>query len=81
MPPQIGPSTVLKVCGGCVGGEGGYNRAFSPLLALEIKINIIALLKNYLGFPGGTVIKNSPANAGDRGSIPGPGRSHMPRNN
>ena len=28
-------------------------------------------------FPGGTVIKNPPANAGDMGSIPGPGRSHM----
>ena len=33
------------------------------------------------GFPGGTVVKNPPANAGDTGSIPGPGRSHMPRNN
>ena len=28
-------------------------------------------------FPGGTVVKNLPANAGDTGSIPGPGRSHM----
>ena len=28
-----------------------------------------------LGFPGGSVVKNSPANAGDMGSIPGPGRS------
>ena len=26
-------------------------------------------------FPGGTVVKNPPANAGDTGSIPGPGRS------
>ena len=30
------------------------------------------------GFPGGAVVKNPPANAGDTGSIPGPGRSHMP---
>ena len=30
-------------------------------------------------FPGGAVVKNPPANAGDMGSIPGPGRSHMPR--
>ena len=29
--------------------------------------------------PGGAVVKNLPANAGDTGSIPGPGRSHMPR--
>ena len=33
------------------------------------------------GFPGGTVGKNPPANAGDTGSSPGPGRSHMPRSN
>ena len=29
------------------------------------------------GFPGGAVVKNPPANAGDTGSSPGPGRSHM----
>ena len=29
------------------------------------------------GFPGGAVVKNPPANAGDMGSSPGPGRSHM----
>ena len=34
-----------------------------------------------LGFPGGTVVKNLPANAGDTGSSPGPGRSHMLRSN
>ena len=28
-------------------------------------------------FPGGAVVKNLPANAGDMGSLPGPGRSHM----
>ena len=33
------------------------------------------------GFPGGAVVKNPPANAGDMGSSPGPGRSHMPRSN
>ena len=32
-------------------------------------------------FPGGTVVKNPPANAGDTGSSPGPGRSHMPWRN
>ena len=30
------------------------------------------------GFPGGSVVKNLPASAGDTGSIPDPGRSHMP---
>ena len=28
-------------------------------------------------FPGGVVVKNPPANAGDTGWSPGPGRSHM----
>ena len=35
----------------------------------------------YRGFPGGAVVKNPPANAGDTGSSSGPGRSHMPRSN
>ena len=30
------------------------------------------------GFPGGTVVKNPPANAGDTGSSPALERSHMP---
>ena len=29
----------------------------------------------YMGFPGGIVVKNLPANAGDMGSIPESGRS------
>ena len=33
------------------------------------------------GFPGGSVVKNPPANAGDMGSSPGPGGSHMPWSN
>ena len=39
------------------------------------------ILKLLLDFPGGPVVKNPPADAGDTGSIPGPGRSHMPWNN
>ena len=35
----------------------------------------------FLGFPGGSVVKNPPANAGDTGSSPGLGRSHMPQSN
>ena len=33
------------------------------------------------GFPGGAVVENLPANAGDTGSSPGLGRSHMPQSN
>ena len=45
------------------------------------------VLKNFVkmtqewGFPGGAVVENPPANAGDTGSSPGPGRSHMPQSN
>ena len=34
-----------------------------------------------MGFPGGAVVKNPPANAGDTGLSPGLGRSNIPRNN
>ena len=43
---------------------------------------ITALSKHAsVDFPGGTVVKNPPASAGDMGSSPGPGRSHMPQSN
>ena len=34
-------------------------------------------VKEMKGFPGGPVVKNLPARAGDMGSIPDPGRSHL----
>ena len=34
-----------------------------------------------MDFPGGAVVKNPPANAGDTGLSPGLGRSHMPWSN
>ena len=37
--------------------------------------------KNVKDFPGGAVVKNPPANAGDTGLIPGLGRPHMPQSN
>ena len=43
---------------------------------------IIYLNRRYnRGFPGGAVVESLPANAGDTGSSPGLGRSHMPRSN
>ena len=33
------------------------------------------------GFPGGSVVKDPPVNAGDKGSIPGMVRSHMLQDN
>ena len=37
--------------------------------------------KSIRGFPGGAVVESLPANAGDTGSSPGLGRSHMLRSN
>ena len=39
----------------------------------------VKLRKHSQGSPGGAVVENLPANAGDTGSSPGLGRSHMPR--
>ena len=51
------------------------------IAALEIFMTP-SLLRNlqfpslyFMGFPGGSVVKNLPASAGDAGSIPGLGRS------
>ena len=41
---------------------------------------VLAYWLNYEGFPGGSVVKNPPANAGDMGLIPGPGRSPTEEN-
>ena len=37
--------------------------------------------KQVRGFPGGSVVKNPSANAGDIGGIPDAGGSHTPRSN
>ena len=54
---------------------GTMERLRTQTLKLGTWIQIAALW----GFPGGTVVENLPANAGDTGSSPGLGRSHMPR--
>ena len=41
----------------------------------------VLLLKKKKGSPSGSVVKNPPASAGDMGSTPGLGGSHMPRGN
>ena len=58
---------------------GNNNTNFMELLG---EFNDVIHLK-YLGrdFPDGAVVKNPPANAGDMGLSPGPGRSYMPQSN
>ena len=60
----------------------------SPIFSLDIqyaiaqKCHMLGLInKDLLGFPGGAVVKNPPANAGDTGWSPGLGRYHMPQSN
>ena len=48
---------------------------------LSSTLSEFQLENTVLGFPGGAVVENLPANAGDTGSSPGLGRSHMPRSN
>ena len=65
------------------GGEKIETLIFSKNISL-IKMshsNIYFLAKVIEGFPGGAVVENLPANAGDTGSSPGLGGSHMPRSN
>ena len=47
----------------------------------QLKSSYAATKKSTWDFPGGAVVKNPPAKAGDTGSSPGPGRSHMPQSN
>ena len=53
-----------------------------PLAATWMQLELIILSeikRERQGFPGGAVVENLPANAGDTGSGPGLGRSHMPQ--
>ena len=48
----------------------------------EISNKVFGVIRNIAsGFPGGAVVENLPANAGDTGSSPGLGGSHMPWSN
>ena len=51
-----------------------------PLWKKNTKMMYMEMFKTNIsvGFPGGLVTKKPPGIAGDMGSIPGPGRSHMP---
>ena len=47
----------------------------------DLKLTFVLLKLNRRDFPGGAVVRNLPANAGDTGLSPGLGRPHMPRSN
>ena len=61
-----------KKCSQCYG---------SNYIILVIFNMIFKNTNKYGGFPGGAVVENLPANAGNTGSSPGLGGSHMPLSN
>ena len=75
---QVGASTAP---GGSM--VGGWGRGMGGIRYTRAYLTGSGSFKNSWcqDFPGGAVVKNPPANAGDTGSSPGPGRSHMPRSN
>ena len=79
----MGPSSCKKTSSGLplilhYGELYNYFIIYYSVIIIEIKCTTNVMC---LGFPGGAVVKNPPANAGDTGSSPGPGRSHMPQSN
>ena len=65
-------------CAGCVWKPGVPEDS----AAARCPLNEKGLKESHFrGFPGGAVVENLPANAGDTGSSPGLGGSHMPRSN
>ena len=54
----------------------------SAICTVFASIGLHFILKFLLqDLPGGPVVKNLPANAGDTGPMPGTGRSHIPQGN
>ena len=50
-------------------------RGMSPSMCVCVCVCVCVCINTCGGFPGGSVVKNLPANAGDAVSIPGSGRS------
>ena len=68
------------MCKGTYADRDTYLMSGGFLGGLFYNIKLKSNFKNQgQGFLSGTVVKNLLANAGDTGSGPGPGRSHMPR--
>ena len=79
---KTGPEDHRELCESQKRGKGMNKSSFVP--GRELADDMVRLLgvlqrSSFLGFPGGAVVGSPPANAGDTGSSPGLGRSHMPR--
>ena len=59
--------------------KSAWTISFSLCSPVHLSHIIFFSFKNWdKGFPGGPKVKNAPVDAADTGSIPGPGRFHMP---
>ena len=57
-----------------------HSRLLKLVLAHYVGLwEFILFIQNERGFPGSPVVETPPANAGDTGSIPGPGRVRLPQ--
>ena len=74
-----GPSLVVQRLGLHLPGQGVHVQSLARELRSTCLCQKNQNIKNRSkDFPGGTLDKNLPANAGDTGLVPGPGRSHTP---
>ncbi|KAJ8788374.1 hypothetical protein J1605_000430 [Eschrichtius robustus] len=80
LPANAGDTGSRPGLGGSHMPRSGWARE-PQLLSLRIWSLCSATREAAIGFPGGAVVKNLPANAGNMGWSPGPGRSHMPQSN
>ena len=60
---------------------GSRKGRYPHIAELSASITCYCVKSHPRDLPGGAVVKNPPANAGNTGLSPGPGRSHMPRSN
>ena len=64
-----------------VWGQYIQQRALGQMVVMERESGTLLRLESIKDFRGGPVVKSLSANAGDTGSIPGPGRFHRLRGN
>ena len=69
--------------GGMYPETGGNTETVKRDLLGSVRIPVLSASETLVvgGFPSGKIDKNSSANAGDTGLIPGRGRFHMPWGN
>ena len=75
----IGWPSAMKVW--LIGGAYTWLLVFRSMDLMLPLVNQCKFKTDLAGFPGGLVVKSSPANEEDTGLIPDPGRFHMPWSN